>query len=483
MARLLVVDDEANLRRVLCALLGADGHAVTEAGTAGEALAALGSTEFDAVLTDQKLPDGDGLQIVTALREREPSPPVIVITAFATVELAVEAMRLGAFDFITKPFLPEAVRAAVRRAAERAELQRENARLRDEVQRLAAAGQLVGDSTPMRALRHLVARVAPSAATVLITGETGTGKELVARAVHALSARSRGPFVAINCGALAESLLESELFGHEKGAFTGATSSRAGVFEAAHGGTLLLDEIGDMPLAAQARLLRVLAENQVVRLGSTTPRPVDVRVLAATHRDLPAEVREGRFREDLYYRLAVALVNVPPLRERRDDVPLLAQGFLARFAAASGRPQLRFGPEAIAALRAHDWPGNVRELENLSERAGLLAQGDVIDESAVRAWMVPRPGGATAPAVESVSAAGEECRERWLGALPDRIELRGLLDELERELLMRALREANGVQAEAARRLGLTRSDVAYRLRKFGLGGPEGAGAPPGEGE
>ncbi len=477
MARLLVVDDEANLRRVLSALLGADGHRVTEAGTVSEAVAALAAADFDAVLTDQKLPDGEGLQLVSALRERESAPPVIVITAFATVELAVEAMRLGAFDFITKPFLPEAVRAAVRRAAERAELQRENARLRDEVQRLAAAGQLVGDSAPMRALRDLVARVAPSAATVLITGETGTGKELVARAVHALSARSRGPFVAINCGALAESLLESELFGHEKGAFTGASAPRAGVFEAAHGGTLLLDEIGDMPLAAQARLLRVLAEGQVVRLGSTTPRPVDVRVLAATHRDLPAAVREGRFREDLYYRLAVALVAVPPLRERRDDVPLLAQGFLARFGAASGRPNLRFGQEAIAALRAHDWPGNVRELENLSERAGLLAQGEVIDEAAVRAWMVPRPLGGGAPAPDAAGADDDSARERWLGALPERIELRPLLDTLERELLMRALREANGVQAEAARRLGLTRSDVAYRLRKFGLGGPEGPAA------
>ncbi|MFN8587003.1 MAG: sigma-54 dependent transcriptional regulator [Candidatus Eisenbacteria bacterium] len=474
MARLLVVDDEANLRRVLSALLTADGHAVSEAGSIAEATALLAASEFDAVLTDQKLPDGVGLQLVAALREREPSPPVVVITAFATVELAVEAMRLGAFDFITKPFLPEAVRAAVRRAAERAELQRENARLRDEVQRLAAAGQLVGDSAPMRALRDLVVRVAPSGATVLVTGETGTGKELVARAVHALSPRSKGPFVAINCGAIPETLIESELFGHEKGAFTGALAVRAGVFEAAHGGTLLLDEIGDMPLAAQARLLRVLAEGQVMRLGSTTPRPVDVRVIAATHRDLPALVREGRFREDLYYRLAVALVAVPPLRGRRDDVPLLAHGFLSRFAAASGRPGLAFTPEAIAALRAHDWPGNVRELENLSERAVLLAQGDAIDAAAVRAWMMPRPVGEPA-AQDPAAPDARATREQWLAALPERFELRGLLDELERELLLRALREANGVQAEAARRLGLTRSDVAYRLRKFGLGGGDAA--------
>lgn len=472
MARLLVVDDEVNLRLVLSTLLAADGHQVTEAGTIAEGMSALAAHEFDAVLTDQKLPDGEGLQLVTACRQRAGAPPVVVITAFATVELAVEAMRLGAFDFITKPFLPEAVRAAVRRAAERAELQRENTRLREEVQRLAAAGQLVGDSAPMRALRDLIARVAPSIATVLVSGETGTGKELVARAVHALSARSKGPFVAINCGAIPESLIESELFGHEKGAFTGAMASRGGVFEAAHGGTLLLDEIGDMPLAAQARLLRVLAEGQVTRLGSTTPKPVDVRVIASTHRDLPALVHESRFREDLYYRIAVALVVVPPLRERREDVPVLAQGFLARFASGSGRSSLRFSPEAIAALRAHDWPGNVRELENLSERAGLLAQGEVIDESAVRAWMMPRP--AAALGGEAAAAAGEQAlRERWMSALPGRLELRQTLDELERELLIRALREANGVQAEAARRLGLTRSDVSYRLRKFGLAGPE----------
>ncbi|MCC6651822.1 MAG: sigma-54-dependent Fis family transcriptional regulator, partial [Candidatus Eisenbacteria bacterium] len=330
-------------------------------------------------------------------------------------------------------------------------------------------------------LRDLITRVAPSGATVLVSGETGTGKELVARAVHAMSARSRGPFVAINCGAIPESLIESELFGHEKGAFTGANAARAGVFEAAHGGTLLLDEIGDMPLAAQARLLRVLAEGQVVRLGSTTPRPVDVRVIAATHRDLSAAVSEGRFREDLYYRLAVALVSVPPLRERREDVPVLAQAFLARFATGSGRPNLRFGPEAIAALRAHDWPGNVRELENLSERAGLLAQGEVIDESAVRAWMMPRPGGTAgtpAPAPAPGALGADALRERWMAALPERFELRGTLDELERELLVRALREANGVQAEAARRLGLTRSDVAYRLRKFGLGGADERDTP-----
>ena len=466
MARLLIVDDEINMRRVLATLLTGDGHRVREAATFAEARAALLAEQYDAVLTDQRLPDGDGLGVLALARASTPAPPVVVLTAFATVDLAVEAMRLGAFDFITKPFLPEAVRAAVRRAVERSELERENARLRDEVQRLAAAGQLLGESAPMRELRAIIARVAPSAATVLVTGETGTGKELVARALHALSPRSQGPFAALNCSALQDSLLESELFGHERGAFTGAVRDRPGVFEAADGGTLLLDEIGDMALPAQARLLRVLAESQVTRLGSTTPRVVDVRVVAATHRDLEAMVREGRFREDLYYRLAVGLVRVPPLRERGDDVPLLATRFLARFASEGGRPGLHLSPEAVAALRSHDWPGNVRELENLVERLCLMmATGDRIGEEAVRRWLA----GAPAAAATAGSGGSDEARGRWIAALPPRLDLRAELDLLERELLLRALREANGVQAEAARRLGLTRGDVSYRLRKFGL--------------
>jgi DNA-binding NtrC family response regulator len=467
MARLLLIDDEANLRRVLAVLLTADGHAVCEAGTVADARRALAEGVFDAVLTDQKLPDGAGLDLVEVCQALVPPPPVVMITAFATVELAVDAMRLGAFDFITKPFLPEAVRAAVRRAVDRSALQRENARLRDEVRRLSPESQLLGESAPMRALLDLVARVAQPAVPVLITGETGTGKERVARAIHALSPRAGGPFVAINCGAIPESLIESELFGHEKGAFTGAAVARGGVFEAADGGSLLLDEIGDMPLAAQARLLRVIAEGQVVRLGSTTLRRIDVRVLAATHRDLGAAVRDGRFREDLYYRLAVALVEVPPLRERREDVPLLARRFLERVAERSGRPHLAFAPEAFEALERQDWPGNVRELENLVERCALMSAEETISAAAVEAAVGPRlrDAGAGAPGTDTAGDGRE-----WLARLPERIDLRETLDGIERELLERALRDAGGVQAEAARRLGLTRSDVSYRLRKFGFG-------------
>ena len=292
----------------------------------------------------------------------------------------------------------------------------------------------------------------------------------MARAIHGLGPRSSQPFVAINCGAIPETLIESELFGHERGAFTGAVAARAGVFEAANRGTLLLDEIGDMPLAAQSRLLRVLAEGQVMRIGSTTPRPVDVRVIAATHRDLQVAVREGLFREDLYYRLAVALVAVPPLRERGADVALLATRFLERAAERAGRPHLRFAPDAHEVLAAHDWPGNVRELENLVERCALLVQGEAIDARAVRAALGPRArGGAGAAA----SGDAQSVRDEWVGRLPERIDLRETLDALERELLERALRESGGVQAEAGRRLGLTRSDVAYRLRKFGFGPPE----------
>jgi DNA-binding NtrC family response regulator len=467
-ARLLLIDDEASLRRVLATLLGADGHEVVEAGHLAAAREALASAPFDAVLTDQQLPDGEGLRIVEACRALSPPPPVIVITAFATVELAVEAMRLGAFDFITKPFLPEAVRAAVRRAAERSRLERENARLRDEVRRLSPDARLLGRSAPVRALLELVTRVAAAPVPVLVRGETGTGKELVARALHALGPRAGGPFVAVNCGAIPEALLESELFGHEKGAFTGAVGAREGVFEAADGGTLLLDEIGDMPLAAQARLLRVLAEGQVTRIGSTRPRRVDVRVVAATHRDLRAAVQEGRFREDLWYRLAVAILDVPPLRERGDDVALLATHFLARAAERVGRPHLAFTADALERLAGHTWPGNVRELENLAERCALMSLGEV-DARAVGAALGGAPPGPAGSAGDDTAAA----RAAWLARLPAPVDLRHVVEGVERELLERALRESGGVQAEAGRRLGLSRSDVAYRLRKFGFGPPE----------
>ncbi len=331
MASILVVDDESNLRRILGGVLRAAGHQAVEAEGVAAARAALGTAVFDLVITDQKMPDGDGLELLAVCREADPSLPVVLLTAFATVELAVEAMRRGAFDVIPKPFLPEQVRAVVDRALEHTELKRENALLRAATEGLKDS-DLIGESLPMRELREMVARVGPTRATVLITGETGSGKELVARALHAASPRAARPLLAVNCAAFTDSLLESELFGHERGAFTGADRTRQGVFEAAHRGTLFLDEAGEMSPQLQAKLLRVLTDGEVVRVGSTAPRVVDVRLLVATHRDLGERMREGSFREDLYYRLAVVPIHVPPLRERRQDLPALASHLVARVA-------------------------------------------------------------------------------------------------------------------------------------------------------
>jgi DNA-binding NtrC family response regulator len=463
MARVLIVDDESNMRRVLSVILEEDGHAVVEASGVSEARQRLAAAPVDLVLTDQKMPDGDGLAVIALCGESDPAPPVIMMTAFASIELAVQAMRRGAFDFISKPFMPEVVRAAVARAVDRAELERENERLRGEVRRLGGPSEIVGRSAAMAAVRDTIARVAPTPATVLITGETGTGKELVARAIHEASPRANGPFVAVNCAAFTETLLESELFGHERGAFTSADRSRQGLFEAAHRGTLFLDEGGEMSLPLQARLLRVLTDGQIVRVGSTAPRPVDVRPLVATHHDLPQRVREGSFREDLYYRLAVVPLPIAPLRERPEDVPLLVEHFLKQVALDLKLPARSITPAAMRRLERYPFPGNVRELRNLIERASILARGAALDVEDFRAVIESAEGnvpGAATPA-------------EWVKRLPGSLDLRRVLEEFEREAVRRALLAANGIQAEAARNLGLSRSDMAYRIRKFGLDRPD----------
>ena len=462
MARILIVDDELSHLRVLLSLLSGDGHRVVTAGGVAEARTALAERLFDLVITDQKMPDGDGLSLLVHCREVDPTLPVVFLTAFATVELAVEAMRQGAFDVVPKPFVPDQVRAVVQRATERTALVRENERLQGQVRRLAEEGELVGDSAAMERVRELIRRVAPTPATVLVTGETGTGKELVARAVHAASPRAEEPFVAVNCAALTESLLESELFGHEKGAFTGAERARPGVFEAADRGTLLLDEAGEMSLALQAKLLRVLVDGEVVRVGSTVPRRVDVRVVVATHRDLAQRVRQGEFREDLYYRLAVVPIAIPPLRERREDVPPLVEHLLGRVSRDLKLPRRGITAGAMDRLRAYDLPGNVRELRNLIERATILCRGEAITE-------------ADLPQLEPL--AGGDGRggllPRWIAALPERVDLRELLQEVEARLVDRALEDAGGVQAEAARRLGISRSDIGYKLKRLDRDAPD----------
>jgi len=468
MARLLIVDDEAPMRRVLASLLEEDGHDVVTAGGVTEARRALATGLFDLVITDQKMPDGEGLDLLDQVHENDPVLPVVLLTAFATVELAVEAMRRGAFDFITKPFVPPQVRSVVARATERVELLRENARLRREV-RSQEAAEMVGRSAALARVRDLIARVGPTDATVLVTGETGTGKELVARAIHAESQRRERPFVAVNCAAFAETLLDSELFGHEKGAFTGADRSRPGVFEAAHRGTLFLDEAGEMSLSLQAKLLRVLMDGSVVRVGSTESRTVDVRIVVATHRDLEQRVRDGVFRQDLYYRLAVVPIHVPPLRERPEDVQPLAEHFLRLVATELKVRPRTLSPEALTRLTRYLLPGNARELRNLIERATILARGQVIGVDDLPALEPPAGtsgaggGGAQADPVGAL-----------VGGLPERVDLRELLDRIERRLIERTLAEADGVQAEAARRLGISRSDMSYKVRRLGIELPQG---------
>ena len=455
MGRILLVDDEPNMRRILAANLRQDKHSIAEAEGTRAAIACLRSNDYDVVVTDQRMPDGTGLEVLAAAKETDASVAVIFLTAVGTIELAVDSMKHGAFDFITKPFSPDVVKATVRRACEHVALLRENVLLKGTVVRLEGSSDLYGESVAMRDVRERIARVAATNATVLITGETGTGKELVARSIHRSSARAGKPFIAVNCAAVAETLLESELFGHEKGAFTGADRNRQGLFEAANEGTLFLDEAGEMSMAAQAKLLRVLTDGQVVRVGSTQPRTVNVRVLVATHRDLQQRVREGLFREDLYYRLAVVPVPIPPLRERREDIRGLCN-LLSRQIAQ----ELKFSyrpvtAEAVSRLQNYGFPGNVRELRNLIERVYILSTSPEIGpESVPVSAETERP---------NVPSNGDD----WTERIPEVDDLRTFLNETEKAVLQRTLNNSEGSQAEAARRLGVSRSDFGYKVSKY----------------
>jgi two-component system response regulator HydG len=464
MARILIVDDEPHMRRILASTLRQDKHEIAEAAGVEEARATLGGTDFDVVFTDQKMPDGEGLEVLAAIRESDATIPVIMLTALASIELAVESMRQGAFDFLTKPFQPEVLRAAANRAAQHTVLLRENALLKGTVVRLEGKSELYGASPAIQAVRDTIARVAPTNATVLITGETGTGKELVARAIHRNSPRANKPFVAVNCAAFTETLLESELFGHEKGAFTGADRARQGLFEAAHEGTLFLDEAGEMSPAAQAKLLRILMDGQLLRVGSTKPRTVDVRVLVATHRDLPQRVRDGLFREDLYYRLAVVPIHIPPLRQRREDIPGLAERFARQTATELSLPTRRLSAEAVQNLTEYDFPGNIRELKNLIERAYILSVREEIGPE-----NFPMSRSAT-PAVTVQKSNGDASSGQVAMQLPgEPFDLTEFLEKTEKDLILRTLGSTNGAQAEAARRMGLSRSALAYKLNKYGI--------------
>lgn len=455
MGRILVVDDEPNMRRILVSNLRQDQHQIWEAGGVEEAQRSLAANDFDVVITDQKMPDGDGLAVLAAARENDPTLPVILL--IESIELAAESMRSGAFDFLTKPFQPELVRVTVRQACERTRLLRENILLKDAVIRLEGASEIYGDSPAMREVRDRIARVAPTHATVLITGETGTGKEVVARAIHRNSPRASKQFVAVNCAAFTETLLESELFGHEKGAFIGADRQKQGLFEAAHEGTLFLDEAGEMSLAAQAKLLRILTDGQWLRVGSTRPRRVDVRVLVATHRNLEQRVKEGQFREDLFYRLAVVPIHLPALRERRDDIAGLSDVFCHQVATELKMSRRRLSTEALEKLLEYRFPGNLRELKNLIERAYILSSRQDIEPED---FPIEK---------KETTANGNGAAHGLSIPFADSFDLTGTLEKAEKELIVRTLASTRGAQAEAARRMGLSRSALAYKLTKYGI--------------
>lgn len=458
MAKILVVDDEQGMRRILDVNLRKDGHVVVEAQGAASALDLIKREDFDVVLTDHRMPDGSGLDVIRAVREDDPTTSVIFLTAIGTLELAVESMRQGAFDFLTKPFDPDVVRASVRRASERTALLRENAVLKTTVRKLEGADEIRGTGPAIAAVRELIVQVAPTSTTVLITGETGTGKELVARAIHRNSSRSARPFIAINCAAVTETLLESELFGHERGAFTGADRARAGLFEAAHEGTVFLDEVAEMSPAAQSKLLRVLADGEIQRVGSSATRRVDVRVLAATHRNLSERVSTGAFRQDLYYRLAVVPVRLPALRERKDDIPDLCKSLCQRIAEEMKIPVRPVSPAALEKLSTYSFPGNIRELRNVLERALILGRSVNVE-----------PEDLFLPSSDTGDKKPGDLISSIVDRVPKQVNMRELLANLERSLIARSLELAHGVQAEAARKLGLSRSDLGYKVSRYGL--------------
>jgi DNA-binding NtrC family response regulator len=457
MASLLIVDDEPNILSTLRRALELEDYTVEVAGSGKIALEKARVRSFDGVLLDVAMPEMDGLATLAALRELRPELPVMMMSGNATLATAVAATKLGACDFLEKPLTTDKVLITVQNALRLARLSRDAEAERAE-RRRTMAHYLVGSSPRMKRIFDTIAKAAPSTGRVLITGERGTGKELIARAIHEQSRRKDGPFVKVNCAAIPGELIESELFGHEKGAFTGATQQRRGKFEQAHGGTLFLDEIGDMEVGAQAKVLRVLQENEIERVGGNDTITVDVRVIAATNKDLKAEINKGRFRADLYDRLNVVPIEVPPLREHKEDVPSLADHFVDQASAANGKRKLGLAPGALSLLMQHDWPGNVRELRNTVERLVIFANGPTLDEEDVLAAL---------PGVKTVRARYQR------GA-----SLKDLVASAEREIVLAAL-EANGNHiANTARELGLERSHLYKKMRALGInhraGGDDG---------
>jgi two-component system response regulator AtoC len=449
MKRLLVVDDDARMRRVLELLAGKIGMACTAAAGADEAYASFRAERSDVVVTDLKMPGKSGIEFLRDLRQIDAEVPVIVLTAHGTVPTAVEAMKLGAVDYLQKPFDLDALEMVIRRALDLSRFRLENRFLREQAGPTSPSRELVAGSAAMAPVLEIIRQVAPTRSSVLITGETGTGKELVARAIHDLSPRRDKLFVPLNCTAIPADLLESELFGHVRGAFSGAHADRTGKFQAADEGTLFLDEVGDMDVRLQAKLLRVLQEGVLEPLGTNRRIPIDVRIISSTNRDLEKALRQGGFREDLYFRLNVIQLQLPPLRERGDDIAALAGAFLADFARDLGKPRLRLSPEAPAVLRGYAWPGNVRELRNLMERAAVLCKGELVGSSLLGSFLF----------------AANESRQPEA----DRFNLERALLHVEKRLISDALGAADGDKGEAAKLLGIGERTLWTKLKKHDL--------------
>ena len=452
MKHILIVDDEKNYGTVLSHLLQSQGYQTSTATNPFAALEQLAREHIQLVLSDLKMPLMNGVEFLHRVQEDYPGIPFIIMTAYATVETALEAIKAGAYDYLLKPFDNHKLLLTVSKALDYARLQNQNNLLHRQLER-SHSRELLGESPGIRQLLNDIERVGPEKTSVLIVGESGTGKELVARSLHRTSPRAAEAMVSLNCAAFAEQLLESELFGHERGAFTGATERKRGLFEMANGGTLFLDEIGELPLGLQPKLLRVLQEKRFRRVGGTSELECDVRILAATHRPLEQLIRDGRFREDLYYRLNVVTLEIPPLRRRREDIPLLATFFLQRFARDMGRPLTEIAAAALTALQNYAWPGNVRELENAIERAVIFSNG-----ATLQCRDLPAPlnsAGAHANAAQNIPALE--------GSLPEK------LDILEQQFIRQALEDSQGVQAQAAERLGISRSNLQYKLKKYKL--------------